>query len=171
MSSSVEDLTPTSKSNGPLSWHKRLWLVMTIYIMAFGYFAWIDLYESQSIEGLYRTHRSPYESSEGLVIDPRPDRLLHQEIQDRLALSGLPSSSHWTELKIALGPRIVDTKLRTPSKGELIMAKDAHNNPILIINHYRDQWVIFRPKVGVVITSASLEPLTDVVVLKDGSLR
>lgn len=145
--------------------------MMIIYIMAFGYSSWTDLYESQSIEGLYRTHRSPYESLEGLVIDPRPDRLLHEEIQDRLALSGLPPSSHWTALKLALAPRTLDTKFRPPNKGELVMAKDEQDNPMLVINHYRDEWVIFRPKVGVIITSASLEPLTDVVVLKDGSLR
>lgn len=166
MSSSVGHRTSDSGLERPRSWHTGLWLVMIVYISAFGYFAWTDLYESQSIEGLYRTHRSPYASPEGLVIDPRPERQLHEEIQDRLGLSGLPSSAHWAALKIALGPSTVDTKFRAPNNGELILAKDERGNCMLVINYYRDEWVIFRPKVGVIITSTSLEPLTDVVVLK-----
>ena len=153
-------------------WVTYLWLSMVCYILGFGYYAWIDLYAPQSIEGLYRTHHSPYESEAGLVIDPNPSQHIRNELQQRLNLKQPIESNEWSVLSAAVSDHIVSRQLRVPNHDELVLAKDENNKPLLLINKYRDSWVLFRDQKGVILSTQNIdETLQEALVLSVTEIR
>ena len=149
------------------SWYYWLWLVMACYIMGFGYFAWIDLYAPQSTKGLYRTHHSPFDSSYGFVVDPRPNQPMHRELIARAPSSRVVNSDAWPMLENAISGLIEDRTFREISADEMILAKDPDQKPILLIKKYRGEWVVFRPNIGIILSPEGIEStLSDPLVLR-----
>ena len=147
--------------------HTCLWCLMGVYVIWFGCFAWHDLYAAESIDGLYRTHHSPYKTAVGLVIDPRPNQSLQKELAERTGLTLDSVSNDWSALSESVQALVVDTKVRPLAKNELMLARDAQLRPLLAVNHYRGNWVIFRGNVGVILSTESRDALLkDVLILK-----
>ena len=158
-----DDNTSSSRAYG----HTFLWSVMGIYFVWFCYFAWGDLYASETIEGLYRTHHSPYQSAVGLVVDPQPNQSLRDELAQRMGITVQGTSDDWANLSKMVKSRVVDTQLRPLARNELILARDKRSRPLLVVNNYRDNWVIFRAKIGIILSTESADTLLhDVLVLK-----
>jgi hypothetical protein len=147
--------------------HVFLWCAIGLYLVWFGSFAWHDLYASETIEGLYRTHHSPYQSAVGLVVDPQPNQSLREELAQRTGVTLKGDSDDWSTLSEMVKGQVVDTQLRPLARNELILARDAQSRPLLVVNNYRDNWVIFRANVGIILSTESTNALLrDVLVLK-----
>ena len=153
--------------SNPTLWNRILWILMLMYILGFGIFAWQDLYSAQRIEGLYRTHHSPYALESGQVVDPKPQQTLHHEIEARTGLRIAASADTWLELKTAVDKIVVGKQARTLRFGELILARDAQDRLLLVVNKYRGNWIIFRPNIGVILSYESTDSLLkDTLTLK-----
>lgn len=137
-----------------------LWLSLAIYLIFFVSYAWRDLYAPQTTIGLYSTHHSPYKHALGYVIDPKPTASLADEMSRRLHTNQIPQLSSWQDASRTLGHRVIEKRVRPPAKDEILLAQDHEGTLLLILNEYLGQWVTFRPKIGILLESKTLEDIS-----------
>ena len=101
------------------------------------------------------------------MVDPRPNQSLRAEISERTGLTVTAASDDWSMLSDMVKERVVTKRLHSMKSNELILARDAQNHPLLVIKKYRDNWVIFRPNIGVILSTEATETLMrDVLIVK-----
>ena len=138
-----------------------IWIVLGCYLVFFMFFAWQDLYDKQTTKGLYATHYSPYESTLGYVIDPKPDTKVAQELTRRLSLESAPNVSNWNAALESLVNQIVERTLRAPKNEEILVAQAHDGHLFLVLNRYQGQWVTFRPNIGIILELTALDKIAN----------
>ncbi len=152
--------------SGRLGW-TLLWALMIAWVIGLTVRAHGELAAEYTVEGLFRSYHSPYETALGAVVDPRPALALPAEIQRRYAPDAPApgdapptDAAGWTALLDGLGlnarPFTADRWTGAPPRLRL-----GPDGPLLLIGLFGVDPVALVPGVGVVrIPEGALPPAT-----------